>query len=63
MFIKKNGGKERKKTVMFIDYIPAIECKNSDSYGICCKCEECGRRFNEAGEMVDDGGTHIEEDE
>ena len=46
-----------------IDYIPAKECCNSDTYYTCLKCEKCGRKFSEYGIMIDDGGTHDEEDE
>lgn len=41
---------------MFIDYVPANECKNEDVIYSCLKCGECGRKF-ENGIMVDDGGT------
>lgn len=42
---------------MFVDYIPAKECKNEDVMYTCYKCGECGRKFNESGIMIDDGGT------
>lgn len=30
----------------FIDYEPAENCCNADSYGeLCVKCEQCGRKF------------------
>lgn len=42
---------------MIIDYIPAKECKNEYAIYTCCKCGKCGRKFNDNGIMVDDGGT------
>lgn len=42
---------------MFVDCIPAKECKNEDAMYACYKCRECGRKFNEFGIMVDNGGT------
>ncbi len=47
---------------MIIDYTVAKECKEI-TYGICYKCGKCGRKFNEYGIMIDDGGTTVEEDE
>ena len=47
---------------MIIDYILAKECKNSEVWFTCYKCEKCGRKF-EDGLMVDDGGTTIEEED
>ena len=47
---------------MFIDYTIANECKNTEVYYICHKCEKCGRKF-ENGIMVDDGGTTVADDE
>jgi len=45
--------------MIFVDYGIAKECKNPDAYGALCeKCEECGRKFNDYGIMIDDGGTH-----
>ena len=49
--------------MMIIDYIPAKECKNPDVWYTCHKCGKCGRVFNEYGFMVDDGGTHPQEDD
>lgn len=46
---------------MIIDYIPAKECRNSEVWYTCYKCEKCGRKF-ENGMMIDDGGTTIEEE-
>ena len=43
---------------MFIDYMLANECKNTEVYFICYQCGKCGRKF-ENGVMVDDGGTTI----
>ncbi len=48
--------------MIFADYDPATECKNPNVYCICLKCGMCGRKFD-CGFMVDDGGTHVEEDE
>lgn len=48
--------------IIFFDYVPAKECKNKDVWFTCLKCEECGRKFEE-GFMVDDGGTHPQEEE
>lgn len=47
---------------MIVDYISAKECKEF-TYGICYKCGKCGRKFNEYGYMIDDGGTTVEGDE
>lgn len=46
---------------MIIDYIPAKECKNDDVFYTCLKCGECGRVFDEHGNMVDEGGTTPQE--
>lgn len=48
--------------MMIIDYIPAKECKNQEAWFTCHKCGKCGRVF-EYGIMVDDGGTHPQEDD
>lgn len=42
---------------MIIDYVPSKECKNEDVIYTCYKCGMCGRKFNEHGFMIDDGGT------
>ena len=42
---------------MLVDYIPAKECKNEDVVYTCYKCGKCGRKFDEFGIMIDDGGT------
>ena len=47
---------------MILDYEKAQECKNPEAWFTCHKCGKCGRIF-EDGVMVDDGGTHIAEDE
>ncbi len=47
---------------IMVDYVLAKECKNPDAWYMCHKCGECGRKF-EDGLMVDDGGTHEQEDE
>lgn len=47
---------------MIIDYSIAKECKNKDAMYICHKCGKCGRIF-EDGFMVDDGGTHDDEED
>ena len=47
---------------IMVDYALAKECKNPDALYMCHKCGECGRKF-EDGFMVDDGGTHPQEDE
>ena len=44
--------------MFFIDYCKAEECKNEETWYTCYKCEKCGRKFDEQGIMVDDGGTH-----
>ena len=45
-----------------IDYMVAKECKNPESYfAVCVKCGQCGRKFDENGIMVDDGGTTTDE--
>lgn len=45
--------------MIFVDYSCAKQCKNiEESYGmICVKCGKCGRKFNNDGVMVNDGGT------
>ena len=48
---------------MIIDYILAKECKNKEVWFTCYKCGECGRKFNEYGIMIDDGGTTPREDD
>ena len=47
---------QRRKDKMIIDYTVAKECKEI-TYGICYQCGKCGRKFNEYGIMIDDGGT------
>lgn len=49
--------------IKIVDYIKAKECKNEEAWLNCHKCEKCGRKFNKQGIMIDDGGTHPEEDE
>lgn len=50
--------------MIMVDYSSAIECVNPNAiYGICHECGGCGRIFDAWGFMVDDGGTHEEEDE
>ena len=46
---------------IMVDYVLAKECKNPDAWYMCHKCGKCGRKF-EDGLMVDDGGTHPQED-
>lgn len=41
---------------IIIDYAPSKECKEM-CYCVCYKCGKCGRKFNEYGVMIDDGGT------
>ena len=48
--------------IVIVDYVLAEECKNPDAWYMCHKCGKCGRKF-EYGIMVDDGGTHPQEDE
>ena len=48
---------------MIIDYTPAKECKNEEVWYTCYKCGACGRKFNEYGFMIDDGGTHPQNEE
>lgn len=48
--------------ILLVDYYAAAECKNPDMYCTCLKCGKCGRKFD-CGFMVDDGGTHISEEE
>lgn len=48
--------------ILLADYYTAVECKNPDVYCTCLKCGKCGRKFDR-GFMVDDGGTHISEEE
>lgn len=39
----------------FIDYEPAENCCNDDTYGVLCvKCEKCGRKF--IGGFLEKGG-------
>lgn len=52
----------RDETILFVDYYAAVECENPDAYCTCLKCGKCGRKFD-CGFMVDDGGTHIAEEE
>lgn len=47
---------------IIIDYAPAKECKNPEVWYACWKCGECGRKF-ECGYMVDEGGTHPQEED
>lgn len=49
----------RLNNTMIIDYIPADQCTKSQY--ICCKCGECGRKF-ENGYLVDDGDTTVTEE-
>ncbi len=44
---------------IIIDYSIAEECCNIDTIYTCYKCGECGRKFDDDGYMVDDGGTHV----
>ena len=53
---------QRRRDKMIIDYTVAKECKEI-TYGICYQCGKCGRKFNEYGIMIDDGGTTVEEEE
>lgn len=46
---------------IIIDYAPSKECKEM-CYCVCYKCGKCGRKFNEYGVMIDDGGTTPQED-
>lgn len=40
----------------FIDYEPAENCCNDETYGaICVKCEQCGRKFIDG--VLQKGGT------
>lgn len=48
---------------MFSDYVPAKECENEDVMYTCYKCGGCGRKFNDEGIMVDDGGTSSMDEE
>lgn len=52
-------GKKMSKMI-FIDYVPAKECKNEDVWYTCHKCGKCGRIFD-GGYLIDEGGTHIDE--
>lgn len=45
---------------MIVDYAPADECR--ETIYICHKCGKCGRVF-EDGIMIDDGGTHVTEED
>lgn len=49
---------------MILDYAVAKECCNPDNLYkyTCYKCGKCGRKFDN-GFMVDDGGTHVDEEE
>ena len=51
--------------MMFLyDYCCAKECCNPENemHMTCYKCGKCGRKFNDAGVMIDDGGTTSDED-
>lgn len=48
--------------MIFIEYCAAAKCENLDAYSTCLKCGKCGRKFDH-GIMVDDGGTHLAEEE
>ena len=48
--------------MIFADYYAAMECENPEAYCICLKCGKCSRKFD-CDFMVDDGGTHIAEEE
>lgn len=52
----------RDETILFVDYYAVVECENPEVYCTCLKCGKCGRKFDH-GFMVDDGGTHIAEEE
>ena len=47
---------------ILVDYVPVKECKNDDVMYTCYKCGKCGRKFNESGIMIDDGGTTVMDD-
>ena len=50
--------------MFFVDYCCAKECCNTENemHMTCYKCGKCGRKFNDAGIMIDDGGTTLDED-
>lgn len=46
---------------IIIDYTPCKECKE---YAMTCyKCGQCGRKFDQYGIMIDEGGTTVESEE
>ena len=47
---------------ILFDYVKAKECKNKEAWFTCYKCGKCGRRFDN-GFMINDGGTHPEDEE
>ena len=55
--------KENSMAKIFIDYTRAIECEEETFGYMCYKCGKCGRKFNDYGIMVDDGGTTPDEGE
>ena len=49
--------KHQKIISVFVDYTPADDCKNDESYGeICVKCGKCGREFDKGIMTVDEYG-------
>lgn len=47
---------------VFLDYIPAVECKNRAAVSTCYKCGRCGRVFDRSGTMTHTGFTHSDID-
>lgn len=61
--LKPNGIEWGNKSAVTDEAInAAAECENPEMYCTCLKCGTCGRKFDR-GFMVDDGGTHIAEEE
>ena len=45
------------------DYSTVEWCRNPDTWdGLCMKCEECGRKFDEHGVMIDKHSAMFDKD-
>lgn len=46
---QKNNKMENKELFAHISYRISDKCKSNETYGICHKCEKCGRKFDKSG--------------